>query len=45
MMEMSETPSRSYVISIADESESDRERSMNTLVDMVLEDIKGEKIK
>ena len=43
MMEMSETPSRSYVISIAEEGESDRERSMNTLVDMVLEDIKREK--
>lgn len=45
MMEMSETPARSYVISIADESETDRERSMNILVDMVLEDIKGEKDK
>lgn len=44
-MEMSETPARSYVISIADESESDRERSINSLVDMVLEDIKGEKNK
>ncbi len=45
MMEMSETPSRSYVISIADESESDRERSMEAFVDLVLEDIKGEKDK
>lgn len=45
MMEMSETPARSYVISIADEGETERERSMNALVDMVLEDIKGEKDK
>lgn len=45
MMEMSETPARSYVISIADESETDRERSMSALVDMVLEEIKGEENK
>lgn len=43
VMEMSETPSRTYVISISDESETERERSMNALVDMVLEDIKSEK--
>ncbi len=42
MMEMSETPTRSYVISIADETETDRERSINMLVDMVLDDIKNE---
>lgn len=44
MMEMSETPARSYVISIADENQTDRERSLNTLVDMVLEDIRSEQI-
>lgn len=43
MMEMSETPARSYVISIADESQTDRERAMSALVDVVLEDIKREK--
>ncbi|MCR5797982.1 6-carboxytetrahydropterin synthase [Eubacterium xylanophilum] len=41
-MEMSETPARSYVLSITDESESERERSIEMLVDSILEDIKSE---
>lgn len=41
MMEMSETPTRSYVISLIDEGETGDMQSLNTLTDMLLEEIKG----
>lgn len=41
MMEMSETPTRSYVISLIDEGETGEMQSLNSLTDMLLEEIKG----
>lgn len=41
MMEMSETPARSYVISLIDEGETADRQSLNTLTDMLLEEIKS----
>ena len=43
MMEMSETPARSYVISLIDEGENADTQSLNTLTDMLLKEIKSAK--
>lgn len=43
MMEMSETPARSYVVSLIDEGENADTQSLNTLTDMLLEEIKSAK--
>lgn len=44
MMEISETPARSYVMSMIDEQEIGRKQTINTLADMIVEDIKKAKI-
>ncbi len=41
MMEMSETPSRSYVISLIDEGETEEMQTINSLTDLLLEEIKS----
>ena len=41
MLEMSETPSRSYVLSMIDELEIGRDQALNTLTDMIIRDIKN----
>ena len=41
MMEMSENPSRSYVISMVDEQEMGRDQALNTLTDYILDDIRN----
>lgn len=41
MLEVSENPSRSYVISMIDEQEIGRDQALNTLTDFILEDIRN----
>lgn len=41
MMEMSETPSRSYVISMVDEYDFGAEQTINTMADSILEEIEN----
>lgn len=40
MMEISENPSRSYVISMIDEQEIGRDQALNTLTDFILDEIR-----
>jgi len=40
MMEISETPSRSYVMSMIDEQKLGRTQTINTLTDLIIEDVK-----
>lgn len=44
MMEISETPSRSYVMSMIDEQELGKSQTINALTDMILEDVKNSKV-
>ena len=41
MMEMSESPARSYVISMIDEQQMGRDQSLNTLTEFILDDIRN----
>ncbi len=41
MMEMSESPARSYLISMIDEQQMGRDQSLNTLTEFILDDIRN----
>lgn len=40
MIEMSETPGRTYVISMLDEQEMEQNQTVQTLTDLILDEIK-----
>ena len=41
MMEMSETPSRTYVINLLDDIELSEDQMLNTFTDLILENIRN----